>query len=247
MLLSLTLFRGPVSHRTQRYHLQSLPAARGIQQSASWRSYALDRWMRRTFPSVPFERYADDAIVHCTSLAQAEQVRDAIAARLIECSLQLHPDKTRIVYCKQGGRHGSHEHESFDFLGYTFRPRKAKNKTGQYFVSFSPAVSNTAAKAMRQEIRSWRLHRRTNWTLRQLAEAINPVVRGWINYYGRFYRSTLGAAVLKRINEYLLRWAMWRYKPMRRSPRKAARFLARIVRSAPDLFAHWKIVAIGAG
>jgi RNA-directed DNA polymerase len=209
--------------------------------------YAFDAWMRRVFPSVEFERYADDAIVHCTSLAQAEQVRDAIAARLSECGLELHPDKTRIVYCKQGGRHGSHEHESFDFLGYTFRPRKAKNKTGQFFVSFSPAVSNTAAKAMRQEIRRWRLHRRTNWTLPQLAQAINPIVRGWINYYGRFYRSTLATVVLQQINEYLIRWAMWRYKPMRRSPKKAARFLARIVRSDPELFAHWRLVAIGAG
>lgn len=112
--------------------------------------YAFDAWMRRAFSSLPFERYADDVIVHCTSQAQAEQVRDAIARRLAECSLQLHPDKTRIVYCKQDGRPGSYEHESFDYLGYTFRPRKAKNKTGQYFVSFSPAVSNTAAKAMRQ-------------------------------------------------------------------------------------------------
>jgi RNA-directed DNA polymerase len=209
--------------------------------------YAFDVWMRRVFPSVEFERYADDAIVHCASLAQAEQVRDAIAARLSECGLELHPDKTRIVYCKQGGRHGSHEHEAFDFLGYTFRPRKAKNKTGQFFVSFSPAVSNTAAKAMRQEIRRWRLHRRTNWTLPELARAINPIVRGWINYYGRFYRSRLATAVLQQINEYLIRWAMWRYKPMRRSPRKAARFLARIVRSDPALFAHWQLVAIGAG
>lgn len=209
--------------------------------------YAFDVWMRRVFPSVPFERYADDAIVHCTSLAQAEQVGDAIAIRLAECSLELHPVKTRIVYCKQGGRHGSHEHESFDFLGYTFRPRKARNRTGQFFVSFSPAVSNTAAKSMRQEIRKWRLHRRSNWTLQQLAQAINPIVRGWINYYGRFYRSTLATAVLQQINEYLIRWAMWRYKPMRRSPRKAARFLARIARSDPNLFAHWKLVTIGGG
>ena len=209
--------------------------------------YAFDRWMRRSFPTVPFERYADDVIVHCTSLAQAEQVRAAIATRLTECGLVLHPVKTRIVYCKQSGRHGSYEHESFDFLGFTFRPRKAKNKTGQYFVSFSPAVGTTAAKSMRQQIRAWRLHRRSNWTLQQIAEAINPIVRGWINYYGRFYRSTLATTVLQQINEYLIRWAMWRYKPMRRSPRKAARFLARIARSDPDLFAHWKLVTIGAG
>jgi RNA-directed DNA polymerase len=144
--------------------------------------YAFDVWMRRVFPSVPFERYADDAIVHCTNQAQAEHVRDAIAARLAECGLELHPDKTRIVYCKQSGRHGSHEHESFNFLGYTFRPRKAINKTGQVFVSFSPAVSIHAAKAMRKEIRAWRLHHRTSQSLEDLARAVNPVVRGWINY-----------------------------------------------------------------
>src|SRR5680860_275539 len=207
--------------------------------------YAFDAWMRREFPSVPFERYADDAIVHCTSLAQAEQVRDAIAQRLAECSLVLHPDKTRIVYCKQGGRHDSYVNESFDFLGYTFRPRKARNKAGQYFVSFSPAVSKMTAKSLRREIRAWRLHRRTTWSLRELAEAINPIVRGWINYYGRFYRSELVSSVLQRINEYLIRWAMWKYKPMRRSPKKAAQFLGRITRSNPELFAHWKLVTIG--
>lgn len=209
--------------------------------------YAFDTWMRRAFPSVPFERYADDAIVHCTSLAQAERVRDAIAARLAECSLTLHPDKTRIVYCKQDGRLGAYEHESFDFLGYTFRPRKAKNKTGQFFVSFSPAVSNTAARSMRQEIRSWRLHRRTSQSLRELAQAINPIVRGWINYYGRFYRSRLSSTVLRQVNEYLIRWAMSKHKRMRRSPLKAARFLARITRSDQDLFAHWKLASVKAG
>ncbi len=209
--------------------------------------YALDVWMRREFPSVPFERYADDAIVHCISQAQAEQVRDAIAARLAECGLELHPDKTRIVYCKQSGRRGFHEHESFDFLGYTFRPRKAINKTGQVFVSFSPAVSIHAAKAMRQQIRSWRLHHRTSQSLEELARAVNPVVRGWINYYGRFHRSTLSKVVLHHLNEYLIRWAMWKYKRMRRSPRRAAMFLARIIESRPDLFAHWRLASIKAG
>ena len=153
--------------------------------------WAFDVWMRREFSSVPFERYADDVIVHCISQAQAEQVRDAIAGRLVECGLQLHPDKTRIVYCKDGRRTGSYEHESFDFLGYTFRPRKAMSKTGKVFASFLPAVSNTASKAMRQRIRSWRMHRRSDKSLRELADFINPIVRGWINFYGRFYRSRL--------------------------------------------------------
>ena len=210
--------------------------------------YAFDSWMRRTFPSVPFERYADDAIAHCTSLAQAEQVQEAIRQRLVECGLQLHPDKTRIVYCKDANRPGSHEHESFDFLGYTFRPRLAKNKDGQYFVSFLPAVSKAAAKAKRQEIRRWRLHLWTNKSLQELAAFMNPIVRGWINFYGRFYRSWLIITVLQQINQYLIRWAMRKYKRLRGSRRKATRFLARVARSDPELFAHWRLVRpAGAG
>ncbi len=206
--------------------------------------YAFDAWMRRTFPSVPFERYADDAIVHCTSRAQAQRVRAAIGERLVECGLQLHPDKTWIVYCKDSDRRGSHEHESFDFLGYTFRPRKAKSKSGRVFVSFLPAVSNAAAKAKRQEIRRWRLHLWTSTDLRDIAAAINPIVRGWINYYGRFYRSRLSTTVLQQINEYLIRWAMRKYKRLRHSRRRAVRLLARISRSDPDLFAHWRMVRL---
>jgi group II intron reverse transcriptase/maturase len=207
--------------------------------------YALDAWLRRVFPSVPFERYADDAIVHGTSLARAEQVRDAIGARLVECGLQLHPDKTRIVYCKDSGRPGSYEQVSFDFLSFTFRPRKAKDKNGRFFVSFLPAVSNTAAKAKRQEIRRWRLHLWTSQDLKDIAAFINPIVRGWINYYGRFYRSRLSTTVLRQINEYLIRWAMRKYKRLRHSRRRAVRLLARIGRSDPDLFAHWRLLRLG--
>ena len=205
--------------------------------------YAFDTWMRRDFPSVPFERYADDAVAHCTSLAQAEQVKEAIGQRLAECGLQLHPDKTKIVYCKDGLRTGSHEHESFDFLSYTFRPRTAVSKTGSRFVGFLPAVSDVAAKAKRQEIRRWRLHRRSNKSLRDLAAFINPIVRGWINYYGRFYPSRLTRNVLQQINEYLMRWAMQKYRRMRRSRRRAIRFLDEIARSEPDLFVHWRLVS----
>jgi RNA-directed DNA polymerase len=206
--------------------------------------YAFDAWMRRAFPSVPFERYADDAIVHCISRAQAQRVRAAIGQRLVECGLQLHPDKTRIVYCKDSDRRGSHEHESFDFLGYTFRPRKAKAKSGRVFTAFLPAVSNAAAKAMRQEIRRWRLHLWSSTDLRGIAAEINPIVRGWINYYGRFYRSQLATAVLRQINEYLIRWAMRKHKRLRHSRRRAVRLLARISRAEPDLFAHWRMVRL---
>jgi RNA-directed DNA polymerase len=202
--------------------------------------YAFDVWMRRTHKGVPFERYADDIVVHCVSLAQAERVRDAIAERLAECGLVLHPDKTRIVYCKDNRRKGSYEHESFDFLGFTFGPRRAQTRSGETFLGFLPAVSNTAAKAMRQRIRRMRLHMWTSVDLVTIAAVLDPIVSGWINYYGRFYRSRLITAVLQRINEHLVRWAMRKYKRLRRHRRKAIRLMQRIYRSDPGLFAHWR-------
>jgi RNA-directed DNA polymerase len=202
--------------------------------------YAFDAWMAREFPDVQFERYCDDAVVHCTSERQARVVLDTIAQRLADCRLQLHPDKTRIVYCKDSNRHGSHEHEQFAFLGYTFRARRARNKHGEVFASFTPAVSNEAAKAVRQTIKRWRLHRWSNKTLTHLARTINVIVRGWINYYGRFYPAEL-ARSLRHINAYLVRWAMWKYKRLRRHPARAWQLLANVARRQPDLFAHWRI------
>jgi len=201
--------------------------------------YALDAWMGRKFPDIRFERYADDAVVHCDSEVQARQVRDAIAARMVECGLQLHPDKTRIVYCKDSNRNGSYEHEQFDFLGYTFRPRRVKSRAGALFVSFAPAVSNDAAKRMRREVKRWRLHLWVTKTLRDLARVVNPTVRGWINYYGRFYKSGL-TVVFKQLNDYLARWAMRKYKRLKRSWRRGRRFLANVARRDPELFAHWR-------
>ena len=153
--------------------------------------YAFDAWMVREFPNVAFERYCDDAVVHCGSEAQARQVRDAIAARMEQVGLQLHPDKTRIVYCQDADRRGDHEVTSFVFLGYQFRPRLAKSRHGHHFVSFLPAVSPDAKKAMGAEIRSWHLARRSDKSLDDLARMFNSIVQGWINYYGRFYRSAV--------------------------------------------------------
>jgi RNA-directed DNA polymerase len=182
--------------------------------------YALDRWLVREFPGVPFERYADDAILHCVSKQQAQIVLDAIVKRLAQVGLELNLDKTRIVYCKDSNRTGSHEHEQFDFLGYTFRPRAALGSGGEMFVSFCPAISDDAAKAIRRTIRRWRLHLRSSATLSDLAGSINVIVRGWINYYGRFYRTEL-LRTLDRINPYLMRWAMRKYKRLRRRPGRA--------------------------
>jgi RNA-directed DNA polymerase len=201
--------------------------------------YALDLWLVREFPEVPFERYADDAILHCKTQAQARVVLDAIIKRLAQVGLELNLDKTRIVYCKDSNRKGSHEHERFTFLGYTFRPRLAKSRSGEFFVSFCPAVADDAVKEIGCTIKRWRLHLWSRYTLADLAQAINPIVRGWINYYGRFYRSKL-IVLLRRIDEYLLRWAMQKYKRLRRHRPRARRFLASVERREPTLFAHWQ-------
>jgi len=144
--------------------------------------YAFDMWLAREYPGVAFERYCDDAVIHCTSREQAVMVRDALAGRLAEVGLELHPDKTRVVYCKDADRRGDHEVTSFTFLGYTFRPRLAKNKWGKHFVSFLPAVSKDAVKAMSREIRSWHIARRSDKSLTDLAQMFNSIVQGWINY-----------------------------------------------------------------
>ncbi len=201
--------------------------------------YALDMWLGREFPAVPFERYADDVILHFNSKAQAQVVLDAIVERLAQVGLELNLDKTRIVYCKDSNRTGSHEHEQFTFVGYTFRPRRARNRSGALFVSFAPAVSDVAAKAIGRRIKRWRLHLRSGQTLADLAEAINRIVWGWINFYGRFYRSEL-ISLLRVIDEYLVRWAMRKYKRLRGRPTRAWSFLASVARREPGLFAHWK-------
>jgi RNA-directed DNA polymerase len=202
--------------------------------------YAFDKWLTREHPTVSFERYADDAVVHCASEVQARYVLDTIAGRMTEVGLELHPDKTRIVYCKDSSRKGSHEHERFDFLGFTFRPRDARSRHGNRFVSFSPAISDDAAKAIRREIRSWRLHRRSDLDLKYMAQEINPVLTGWITYYGRFYKSGMYLS-LQRINEYLVRWAMRKYKRLHRQPTKAWRWLEGVAEREPALFAHWRL------
>ena len=201
--------------------------------------YAFDMWLAREHPGVAFERYCDDAVIHCTSQEQAVMVRDALAARLAEVGLELHPDKTRVVYCKDADRRGDHEVTSFTFLGYTFRPRLAKNKWGKHFVSFLPAVSKDAVKAMSREIRSWHIARRSDKSLTDLAQMFNSIVQGWISYYGRFCKSML-YPLLRRINEHLVRWACRKYKRLRRREKRARELLARAARRYPALFAHWR-------
>jgi RNA-directed DNA polymerase len=203
--------------------------------------YAFDLWMDRKFPSVRFERYADDAIVHCRSEEEARSVLEAIRVRFAECGLELHPEKTRIVYCKDTERPGQHGQNKFDFLGYTFQPRRAKDRWGRFFTSFLPAISNKAAKAIRQTIRDWRMaSTRNHQRLEDLARFTNPVVRGWMNYYGRFYRSKC-VQVLRHFNEALARWARRKFKRFRRRERASMHWLGCIARRDPSLFVLWQL------
>jgi RNA-directed DNA polymerase len=204
--------------------------------------YAFDAWMAREFPTIHFERYCDDIVVHAVSERQARFLWAAIARRLAQCGVALNERKTRIVYCKDAKRRRSYEHVSFAFLGYKFRPRLARSKTGVKFVSFLPAIGDDEKRRIGREIHAWRLHRRSDKTLADLAGAIDREVQGWINFYGRFYRTEL-VRLLRRINEYLVRWACWKYKRLRHRPAKARRFLAAVYRREPALFAHWRFGA----
>lgn len=200
--------------------------------------YAFDMWMQREYPHIPFERYADDGICHCRTRRQAEHLLAALTERFAECGLELHPEKTRIVYCKDDDRKESYPGTSFDFLGYTFRPRRSKNRWGKYFINFSPAMSNKAGKAIRQEVRSWNLPVRSDKALEDLARMFNAKIRGWVNYYGAYYPSAL-YPTLRHIDRKLVLWVTRKFKRLRKHKRRASHWLDRVARQEPEMFAHW--------
>ncbi|MGB7302507.1 MAG: group II intron reverse transcriptase/maturase [Burkholderiaceae bacterium] len=202
--------------------------------------YAFDKWMERHCSYIRFERYADDIICHCRNEAQAKRVYAMIEKRFVDCGLELHPEKSQVAYCRDVNRRKDYPVIQFDFLGYTFRPRRSTDRFGRYYVNFLPAVSNKAAKAMRQRIRRWALHRRVDKSLNDIARMFNPVLRGWINYYGRYYRSELHK-VFGCLDRRLARWAQQKYKRLRRHQRRATRWLASIQHKQRSLFAHWRL------
>jgi RNA-directed DNA polymerase len=202
--------------------------------------YAFDRWMTKRFPRLPFCRYADDGLVHCRTLKQAQFVKHQVAQRFAECGLEIHPKKTRIVYCKGVHRDEKYEHIQFDFLGYTFRPRRSYDKYGRTFTNFTPAMARSAATALRQEVRSWRLQLKSDKSLEDLSQMYGPKIAGWIAYYTRFYASTF-EVVARYINRAIVRWAMRKFKKLRTHKTRATEWVRSVAKQRPHLFAHWRL------
>jgi RNA-directed DNA polymerase len=207
--------------------------------------YTFDLWMARTYPNLPWCRYADDGLVHCRVEHEAQVVKAALQARLAECRLEMHPTKTKIVYCKDGNRRGKYPNIKFDFLGYCFRPRLVRrSRDNLLFCSFNPAVSPSALKSMRAKIRELGIRRRTEVSLEEIAFRINPLLRGWINYYGRYAPSAL-APLLRYVNQTLQAWARRKFKRFKAHKIRVSRFLQKLSRQNANLFVHWRLGMTG--
>src|SRR6266705_1938212 len=203
--------------------------------------YGFDLWMTREYPGVQFERFADDVVVHCVTESQARHVREAIDRRLVKVGLELHPDKTKIVYCKDSRRRQKYELVAFTFCGYMFCPREAfAKKRKQAFTGFMPAVAPGKLADMSRKAAAWRLHRRTTSTLDDLAEDVNPVLRGWLDYFTEFYPSAV-IPICRRMDHHLMRWAQRKYKRLKRSKKRTWTWLRGVRKRAPGLFAHWEL------
>ncbi|HEX8802185.1 MAG TPA: group II intron reverse transcriptase/maturase [Terriglobales bacterium] len=207
--------------------------------------YTFDLWMARTHPDLPWCRYADDGLVHCRSGQEAQALKAELQARLAECHLEMHPTKTKVVYCKDANRRGKYPNVQFDFLGFCFRPRQVqRHRDKVLFCGFTPAVSPAAMQAMRETIRDLNLRRQTQLSLQDIARTINPLLRGWIEYYGRYRPSTL-SSVLRYVNLTLVAWAARKFKRLNRSKLQAAQFLERVAQAQRALFVHWELGMTG--
>lgn len=204
--------------------------------------YTFDQWMVREARHIRFERYADDILCHCQSRAQAETLRNRLAARMADCQLALHPDKTKIVYCRDERRRDAYPKVSVDFLGYTFKPRKVRRRDGRYETGFAPAISGRAARALVAKLRAWGFRRHVRMTLNEVRAVWNPILRGWGAYYGRYYRSRL-STVLSHFDRRLAQWAANKFKRGRVRGRAGLAWVARLKQQRPSLFAHWEFFA----
>ncbi|MCX7119954.1 MAG: group II intron reverse transcriptase/maturase [Legionellales bacterium] len=206
--------------------------------------YVFDKWMQQHYPNIPWCRYADDGLLHCNTEQQAMEMMDSLRERFTECGLQMHPDKTKIVYCKDSSRKSRYQNTSFDFLGYTFRGRRVMHvKTNRMFVGFNPAVSKASKQSMRNKIREKKWHLASDLDIKDIAAQWNPVLKGWSNYYGHYYRSELDS-VWRYFNTVLASWARRKYKKLHRSRMQSGKFIERMARKRADLFVHWKLGVI---
>jgi RNA-directed DNA polymerase len=202
--------------------------------------YVFDAWMQRNYPNIRWCRYADDGLAHCETKQEANKLLRALKKRFEECGLQLHPEKTQIVYCKDGSRKGKYENTSFDFLGYTFRARSCKNsKRNSMFVNFTPAVSKAALNSMRATTREKNVRNRTDLSLKDIARWFNPILQGWMNYYGKYSRSAL-YPMLWHFNHTLVAWAVRKFRRFRQRKTWASKFMQKIAEESPQLFVHWR-------
>jgi RNA-directed DNA polymerase len=241
VLLGETDSRGyAYSVRCRRESASRRKAPHGLPPSRPVSTIPFDAWMEREHSLNPFARYADDAVAHCRSESEARALLAAIAGRLKVCKLEMHPGKSGVVYCKDDKRRKEYPRIQFTFLGYTFRPRRAKGKgrNGKLWTNFLPAVSAAATQRMCRTIREWHLPRQTSASLNELAKRYDATLRGWLNYYGRFYRSALGR-VFDHLDRSLLRWALRKYRTLARSMRRARCWLRKMVNRHPRLFIHW--------
>jgi RNA-directed DNA polymerase len=201
--------------------------------------YAFDKWMEKNYPYIPFEHYADDTICHCRSQKQAEWLKAVISKRMEECNLKLNETKTRIVYCKSSYRKGEYKEVLFDFWGYCFRLRKAMSKEGKPFTGLLSGISLKAKNRIREAIRGWRLRRQVHIRLEDITQRIDPIVRGWITYYNKFYPSAV-KAFPQEVNYCLARWVTNKYKRFRGKPQQAFYWLGKIAKRNSELFYHWR-------
>jgi len=224
--------------------MSPLPAPRRVARAAGAEYESPAAAGIREHPDCPFERYAVDIVIHCRSHEQTQHIQREIEKRLRRCKLEAHPEKTRIVYCRDSNRRREHHQVRFDFLGYSYQPRKAQSqRDGRYFVSFVPAISRKAMKAIAATVRGWGIHAMSDKGLDDLSRMFNKCIRGWINYYGRYYPSALHRA-FACLNRRLVRWAQRKYKRYRQHQRHATHWLRRVARERPELFAHWEVGAV---
>jgi RNA-directed DNA polymerase len=202
--------------------------------------YTFDKWMERKFPRVEFERYADDIIVHCCTEKQALFIKYMIEKRMGACGLKLHPEKTNIVYCKDCQRPRDYQNIEFAFLGYTFKARGRKAKDGRIVLSFLPAIRDKDKMRIKDIIRDWQIRKWVDIKITDVAEKMNRVLRGWLNYYGHFYRSAL-RVVFRMLNEHLVKWAKNKYKSLKRKWSRAREWLRKVFENNQNLFVHWSI------